>query len=146
MKNIFSLLFLMSASFLLAQNESQVASQKVAEANYKMQVSNGAFEKAEIEMRSSAAKSSVEKSNQLDDDFEFNFSEKEKLESRFNSAMQKKHTLESKSDQSKSSTQISELKEKLASIDADLGKLTKKLKENEEELKILQESYRNQKK
>ena len=134
----------MSASFLLAQNESQVASQKVAEANYKRQVSNGAFEKAEIEMRSSAAKSSAENSNQLNDDFEFNFAEKDKLEARFNSAMQKKHIVESKIDQLKSATQISELKEKLVGINADLGKLTKKLKENEEELKILQESYRNQ--
>ena len=75
MVKILPVLLIQFSSFLFGQNAAQLESQRVAEQNYKIQVSNGAFEKAIDEMSSSARKSSQEKINQIDDDFEFNFSE-----------------------------------------------------------------------
>ena len=143
MKNILSLVFLILTTFLFSQNVVQIQSERVAEANYKLQVSNGAYQKALDEMHRSAENSSAANLNQLNDAFELNSAEKQRFETKLNSLVQKKSTVESKIEQTKSETQKTELQEKLAIINFDLEKLNKKLEQNEIDLKNLQETYRN---
>ena len=143
MKNILSLVFLILTTFLFSQNVAQIQSERVAEANYKLQVSNGAYQKALDEMHRSAENSSAANLNQLNDAFELNSAEKQRFETKLNSLVQKKSTVESKIEQTKSETQKTELQEKLAIINFDLEKLNKKLEQNEIDLKNLQETYRN---
>ena len=143
MVNIFSFLFVLLSSILFAQNAAQIESQRVAEQNYKTQISNGAFEKAVDEMSNSARKSSQEKINQIDDDFEFNFAEKAKIESKINSILEKKIAVKNKLSKAKSDIDKNDFLQKLDSLNIDLEKLKSKLAQNEAELKILQEKYRN---
>ena len=143
MVKILPVLLILFSSFIFGQNAAQLESQRVAEANYKVQVSNGAFEKATDEMRRSAETGSAGKFKKLNDDFEFNFAEKQKFESKLNSLLQKKSDIEVKINQTKSKTQKTSLQEKLATLNFDLEKLNKKLEQNEIDLKILQEIYRN---
>lgn len=143
MKNILSLVFLILTTFLFSQNVVQIQSERVAEANYKLQVSNGAYQKALDEMHRSAENSSAANLNQLNDAFELNSAEKQRFETKLNSLVQKKTTVESKIEQTKSEAQKTELQEKLEIINFDLDKLIKKLEQNEIDLKILQETYRN---
>lgn len=143
MKNILSLVFLILTTFLFSQNVAQIQSKRVAEANYKLQVSNGAYQKALDEMHRSAENSSAGNLNQLNDAFELNSAEKQRFETKLNSLVQKKSTVESKIEQTKSEAQKTELQEKLATINIDLDKLIKKLEQNEIDLKNLQETYRN---
>ena len=143
MVNILSFLFVLLSSILFAQNTAQIESQRVAEQNYKRQVSNGAFEKAVDEMSNSARKSSQERINQIDDDFEFNFAEKERIEFKINSILEKKVTVKNKLSKAKSDSDKNDFLQKLDSLNIDLEKLKKKLAQNEEELKELQETYRN---
>lgn len=143
MVNILSFLFVLLSSILFAQNTAQIESQRVAEQNYKRQVSNGAFENAVDEMSNSARKSSQEKINQIDDDFEINFAEKERTESKINSILEKKVTVKNKLSKAKSDSDKNDFFLKLDDLKIDLEKLKKKLAQNEEELKELQETYRN---
>ena len=143
MVKILPVLLIQFSSFLFGQNAAQLESQRVAEQNYKIQVSNGAFEKAIDEMSSSARKSSQEKINQIDDDFEFNFAEKAKIESKINSILEKKIAVKNKLSKAKSDIDKNDFLQKLDSLNIDLEKLKSKLAQNEAELKILQESYRN---
>lgn len=143
MVKILPVLLILFSSFLFGQNAAQLESQRVAEQNYKTQVSNGAFEKAIDEMSSSARKSSQEKINQIDDDFEFNFAEKAKIESKINSILEKKIAVKNKLSKAKSDIDKNDFLQKLDSLNIDLEKLKSKLAQNEAELKILQESYRN---
>src|SRR5690606_17750854 len=96
MIKILSLTFLLFTSLVFAQNQAQMASQEIAEANYKRQLSNAAFEKAVGEMRNSADKSAVEEANRLNDDFELNFAEKKKIEGKITAILQKIGALEEK--------------------------------------------------
>ena len=143
MVNILSFLFVLLSSIFFAQNAAQIESQRVAEQNYKRQVSNGAFENAVDEMSSSARKSSQEKIKQIDDDFEFNFAEKERIEFKINSILEKKVTVKNKLSKAKSDSDKNDFLLKLDGLNIDLEKLKKKLVQNEEELKELQETYRN---
>lgn len=143
MKNILSLVFLILTTFLFSQNVVQIQSERVAEANYKLQVSNGAYQKALDEMHRSAENSSAANLNQLNDAFELNSAEKQRCETKLISLVQKKSTVESKIEQTKSEAKKTELQEKLEIINFDLEKLNKKLEQNEIDLKNLQETYRN---
>ena len=146
MIKILSVTFLLFTSLVFAQNQAQRASQEVEEANYKRQLSNAAFEKAVGEMRNSADKSLAEEAKRLNDDFELNFAEKEKIEGKITVILQKIATLEEKLSRAKPGADTSGLEQKIESLNLDLEKQKKKSAENEAELKTLQESYRNLKK
>ncbi|ACU07293.1 hypothetical protein FIC_00840 [Flavobacteriaceae bacterium 3519-10] len=143
MIKILSLTFLLFTSLVFAQNQAQMASQEIAEANYKRQLSNAAFEKAVGEMRNSADKSAVEEANRLNDDFELNFAEKKKIEGKITAILQKIGALEEKLSRAKPGADTSALVQKIESLNLELEKQKKKSAQNEAELKTLQQSYRN---
>ena len=143
MIKILSFTFLLFTSLVFAQNQAQMASQQVEEANYKRQLSNAAFEKAVGEMRNSADKSLAEEAKRLNDDFELNFAEKEKIKGKITAILQKISAVEEKLLRAKPGADTSGLQQKIESLNLDLEKQKKKSAENEAELKTLQESYRN---
>ena len=143
MIKILSLTFLLFTSLVFAQNQAQRASQEIAEANYKRQLSNAAFEKAVGEMRNSADKSLAEEAKRLNDDFELNFAEKKKIEGKITAILQKISALEEKLSRAKPGADTSALVQKIESLNLELEKQKKKSAQNEAELKTLQQSYRN---
>ena len=139
MKNFSSFCLIIFSSFLYSQNIDQA----IAQGHYKRQVSNAAYEKALNDMQTSAKRSTDEKLNQLDERFELNFIHNEKFKSKLNMLQQKKMNIESEIERSNSVTEKRRLSEKVGAFNLEIEKVSEKLKANENELKLLQESYKN---
>jgi hypothetical protein len=92
-------------------------------------------------MQASARSGNASQLKDLDEKFEFNFAQKEKLDAKFKTLNQKKIELEKMIIASKTEVEKEKLNRKLKQILSEFEKNQQKLKENEAELKILQEKY-----
>ena len=97
--------------------------------------------KALNDLQASAKANKANQFKELDEKFEFNFAQKEKLDAKFKTLNQKKIELEKMIIASKTEVEKEKLNRKLKQILSEFEKNQQKLKENEVELKILQEKY-----
>ena len=120
---------------------SQSAQELINKDIYDRQVSNYVGVKALNDMQASARSGNTSQLKDLDEKFEFNFAQKEKLDAKFKTLNQKKIELEKMIIASKTEVEKEKLNRKLKQILSEFEKNQQKLKENEAELKILQEKY-----
>ena len=120
---------------------SQSAQELINKDIYDRQVSNYVGVKALNDMQASARSGNASQLKDLDEKFEFNFAQKEKLDAKFKTLNQKKIELEKMIIASKTEVEKEKLNRKLKQILSEFEKNQQKLKENEAELKILQEKY-----
>ena len=120
---------------------SQSAQELINKDIYDRQVSNYVGVKALNDMQASARSGNASQLKDLDEKFEFNFAQKEKLDAKFKTLNQKKIELEKMIIASKTEVEKEKLNRKLKQILSEFEKNQQKLKENEVELKILQEKY-----
>ena len=120
---------------------SQSAQELINKDIYDRQVSNYVGVKALNDMQASARSGNASQLKDLDEKFEFNFAQKEKLDAKFTTLNQKKIELEKMIIASKTEVEKEKLNRKLKQILSEFDKNQQKLKENEVELKILQEKY-----
>ena len=120
---------------------SQSAQELINKDIYDRQVSNYLGVKALNDMQASARSGNASQLKDLDEKFEFNFAQKEKLDAKFKTLNQKKIELEKMIIASKTEVEKEKLNRKLKQILSEFEKNQQKLKENEAELKILQEKY-----
>ena len=120
---------------------SQSAQELINKDIYDRQVSNYVGVKALNDMQASARAGNASQLKDLDEKFEFNFAQKEKLDAKFKTLNQKKIELEKMIIASKTEVEKEKLNRKLKQILSEFEKNQQKLKENEAELKILQEKY-----
>ena len=120
---------------------SQSAQELINKDIYDRQVSNYVGVKALNDMQASARSGNASQLKDLDEKFEFNFAQKEKLDAKFKTLNQKKIELEKMIIASKTEVEKEKLNRKLKQILSEFDKNQQKLKENEVELKILQEKY-----
>jgi len=109
---------------------------------YRRQVSNGAYENALAEMQKSANSSSHDKMKQLNEMFEINFAQNQRLQSKLKLLSRRNSELRDKIIQEKSELEKQNLNKKLVATETELEQINEKLLANESELKLLQESYR----
>ena len=120
---------------------SQSAQELINKDIYDRQVSNYVGVKALNDMQASARSGNASQLKDLDEKFEFNFAQKERLDAKFTTLNQKKIELEKMIIASKTEVEKEKLNRKLKQILSEFEKNQQKLKENEAELKILQEKY-----
>ena len=120
---------------------SQSAQELINKDIYDRQVSNYVGVKALNDMQASARSGNASQLKDLDEKFEFNFAQKERLDAKFTTLNQKKIELEKMIIASKTEVEKEKLNRKLKQILSEFDKNQQKLKENEVELKILQEKY-----
>ena len=139
-KNIFAInLFFGIVCF--SQTAESLNNARVSQQTYNSQASNYQREKALSQMEASAKASKSSEMKDLDEKFELNFLKKERLDSKFKVLNQKKTELQSLLLSSKNDAEKEKVNRKLQEIVVELDKNQQKLKENEAELKILQEKY-----
>jgi len=92
-------------------------------------------------LQASAKANKANQFKELDEKFEFNFAQKERLDAKFTTLNQKKIKLEKMIIATKTEVEKEKLNRKLKQILSEFDKNQQKLKENEAELKILQEKY-----
>ena len=126
---------------IFSQTAESINSSRVSQQTYNSQVSNYQRERALSQMEASAKASKSSEMKELDEKFEFNFAQKERLDAKFTTLNQKKIELEKMIIASKTEVEKEKLNRKLEQILSEFEKNQQKLKENEAELKILQEKY-----
>ena len=104
-------------------------------------MTNSTMVKALNDLQASAKANKANQFKELDEKFEFNFAQKERLDAKFTTLNQKKIELEKMIIASKTEVEKEKLNRKLKQILSEFEKNQQKLKENEAELKILQENY-----
>ncbi|GAB1346875.1 hypothetical protein MASR1M29_14870 [Cloacibacterium normanense] len=97
--------------------------------------------KALNDLQASAKANKANQFKELDEKFEFNFAQKEKLDAKFTTLNKKKIELEKMIIAPKTEVEKEKLNRKLKQILSEFEKNQQKFKENETELKILQEKY-----
>lgn len=139
-KNIFAInLFFGIVCF--SQTAESLNNARVSQQTYNSQASNYQRERALSQMEASAKASKSSEMKDLDEKFELNFLKKERLDSKFKVLNQKKTELQSLLLSSKNDAEKEKVNRKLQEIVVELDKNQQKLKENQAELKILQEKY-----
>lgn len=126
---------------IFSQTAESINSSRVSQQTYNSQVSNYQRERALSQMEASAKASKSSEMKDLDEKFELNFLKKERLDSKFKVLNQKKIELQSLLLSSKNDAEKEKVNRKLKEIVVELDKNQQKLKENQAELKILQEKY-----
>ena len=126
---------------IFSQTAESINSSRVSQQTYNSQVSNYQRERALSQMEASAKASKSSEMKDLDEKFELNFLKKERLDSKFKVLNQKKMELQSLLLSSKNDAEKEKVNRKLKEIVVELDKNQQKLKENQAELKILQEKY-----
>ena len=126
---------------IFSQTAESINSSRVSQQTYNSQVSNYQRERALSQMEASAKASKSSEMKDLDEKFELNFLKKERLDSKFKVLNQKKMELQSLLLSSKNDAEKEKVNRKLQEIVVELDKNQMKQKENEDELKILQEKY-----
>ncbi len=126
---------------IFSQTAESINSSRVSQQTYNSQVSNYQRERALSQMEASAKASKSSEMKDLDEKFELNFLKKERLDSKFKVLNQKKMELQSLLLSSKNDAEKEKVNRKLQEIVVELDKNQQKLKENQAELKILQEKY-----
>ncbi len=126
---------------IFSQTAESINSSRVSQQTYNSQVSNYQRERALSQMEASAKASKSSEIKDLDEKFELNFLKKERLDSKFKVLNQKKMELQSLLLSSKNDAEKEKVNRKLQEIVVELDKNQQKLKENQVELKILQEKY-----
>lgn len=126
---------------IFSQTAESINSSRVSQQTYNNQVSNYQRERALSQMEASAKASKSSEMKDLDEKFELNFVKKERLDSKFKVLNQKKIELQSLLLSSKNDAEKEKVNRKLQEIVVELDKNQMKQKENEDELKILQEKY-----
>lgn len=124
-----------------SQTAESINNTRVSQQTYNSQASNYQRESALSQMQASAKASKSSELKDLDEKFELNFVKKEKLDSKFKVLNQKKIELQKILLSSKNEKEKEKVNKKLQEIVTELEKNQMKLKENEGELKILQEKY-----
>lgn len=141
MKKIILSVHLFLGIICFSQTAESINSSRVSQQTYNSQVSNYQRERALSQMEASAKASKSSEMKELDEKFELNFLKKERLASKFKLLNQKKMELQSLLLSSKNDAEKEKLNRKLQEIVVELDKNQMKQKENEDELKILQEKY-----
>ena len=141
MKKIILSIHLIFGFFCFSQSAQELNSTRINKDIYDRQVSNYVGVKALNDMQASARSGNASQLKDLDEKFEFNFAQKEKLDAKFKTLNQKKIELEKMIIASKTEVEKEKLNRKLQQILSEFEKNQQKLKENEVELKILQEKY-----
>jgi len=136
-----TLAFSFSGIAIFSQTAESINSSRVSQQTYNSQVSNYQRERALSQMEASAKASKSSEMKDLDEKFELNFIKKERLDSKFKVLNQKKIELQSLLLSSKNDAEKEKVNRKLQEIVVELDKNQMKQKENEVELKILQEKY-----
>ena len=137
MKKIILSVHLFFGIFYFSQSAQELINKDI----YDRQVSNYVGVKALNDMQASARSGNASQLKDLDEKFEFNFAQKERLDAKFTTLNQKKIELEKMIIASKTEVEKEKLNRKLKQILSEFEKNQQKLKENEAELKILQEKY-----
>ena len=141
MKKIILSIHLIFGFFCFSQSAQELNSTRINKDIYDRQVSNYVGVKALNDMQASARSGNASQLKDLDEKFEFNFAQKERLDAKFKTLNQKKIELEKMIIASKTEVEKEKLNRKLKQILSEFEKNQQKLKENEAELKILQEKY-----
>ena len=146
MKKIILSVHLFFGIICFSQTAESINNTRVSQQTYNSQVSNYQRERAldQMEARAKASKSSEMKD--LDEKFELNFVQKEKLDSKNLLLNKKKLDLQSKYASANSEDEKQKISKKLKEIDVELEGNMNKLKANEDELKMLQDKYNHIKK
>ena len=141
MKKIILSSLLFWNTFYFSQSAQELNNARINKSIYDSQVTNSTMVKALNDMQASARSGNASQLKDLDEKFEFNFAQKEKLDAKFKTLNQKKIELEKMIIASKTEVEKEKLNRKLKQILSEFDKNQQKLKENEVELKILQEKY-----
>ena len=137
MKKIILSVHLFFGIFCFSQSAQELINKDI----YDSQVTNYTMVKALNDLQASAKANKANQFKELDEKFEFNFAQKERLDAKFKTLNQKKIELEKMIIASKTEVEKEKLNRKLKQILSEFEKNQQKLKENEVELKILQEKY-----
>ena len=129
-----------------SQTAESINNTRVSQQTYNSQVSNYQRERALDQMEASAKASKSSEMKDLDEKFELNFVQKEKLDSKNLLLNKKKLDLQSKYASANSEDEKQKISKKLKEIDVELEGNMNKLKANEDELKMLQDKYNHIKK
>ena len=146
MKKIILSIHLIFGFFCFSQSAQELNSTRINKDIYDRQVSNYVGVKALNDMQASARSSNASQLKDLDEKFEFNFAQKEKLDAKQKALNQKKTDLQSKYASANSENEKQKISKKLKEIDVELERNMNKLKANEDELKMLQDKYNHIKK
>ena len=141
MKKIILSSLLFWNTFYFSQSAQELNNARINKSIYDSQVTNSTMVKALNDMQASARSGNASQLKDLDEKFEFNFAQKERLDAKFTTLNQKKIELEKMIIASKTEVEKEKLNRKLKQILSEFEKNQQKLKENEAELKILQEKY-----
>ena len=142
MKKIILSVHLFFGIFCFSQSAQELINKDI----YDRQVSNYVGVKALNDMQASARSGNSSQLKDLDEKFEFNFAQKEKLDAKQKALNQKKTDLQSKYASANSEDEKQKISKKLKEIDVELEGNMNKLKANEDELKMLQDKYNHIKK
>ena len=141
MKKIILSSLLFWNTFYFSQSAQELNNARINNSIYDSQVTNSTMVKALNDLQASAKANKANQVKELDEKFEFNFAQKERLDAKFTTLNQKKIELEKMIIASKTEVEKEKLNRKLKQILSEFEKNQQKLKENEAELKILQEKY-----
>ena len=141
MKKIILSVHLFFGIFCFSQSAQELNNARINKSIYDSQVTNSTMVKALNDLQASAKANKANQFKELDEKFEFNFAQKERLDAKFTTLNQKKIELEKMIIASKTEVEKEKLNRKLQQILSEFEKNQLKLKENEVELKILQEKY-----
>ena len=146
MKKIILSVHLFLGIICFSQTAESINNTHVSQQTYNSQVSNYQRERALDQMEASAKASKSSEMKDLDEKFELNFVQKEKLDSKNLLLNKKKLDLQSKYASANSEDEKQKISKKLKEIDLELEGNMNKLKANEDELKMLQDKYNHIKK
>ena len=141
MKKIILSSLLFWNTFYFSQSAQELNNARINKSIYDSQVTNSTMVKALNDLQASAKANKANQFKELDEKFEINFAQKERLDAKFTTLNQKKIELEKMIIASKTEVEKEKLNRKLKQILSEFEKNHQKLKENEAELKILQEKY-----
>ena len=141
MKKIILSVHLFFGIFCFSQSAQELNNARINKSIYDSQVTNSTMVKALNDLQASAKANKANQFKELDEKFEFNFAQKERLDAKFTTLNQKKIELEKMIIASKTEVEKEKLNRKLKQILSEFEKNHQKFKENEAELKILQEKY-----
>ena len=141
MKKIILSVHLFLGIICFSQTAESINNTRVSQQTYNSQVSNYQRERALDQMEASAKASKSSEMKDLDEKFELNFVQKEKLDSKNLLLNKKKLDLQSKYASANSEDEKQKISKKLKEIDVELEGNMNKLKANEDELKMLQDKY-----
>ena len=141
MKKIILSVHLFFGIFCFSQSAQELNNARINKSIYDSQVTNSTMVKSLNDLQASAKANKANQFKELDEKFEFNFAQKERLDAKFKTLNQKKKELEKMIIASKTEVEKEKLNRKLKQILSEFEKNQLKLKENEVELKILQEKY-----